>query len=148
MTPESRSTEVPCPGGPTDDTDPSCTPSSPLGVLRSNLGAIGVMLTAVCLQVCGAVVLKTMADNRLEWSLVVLTAGIVAVLCLNLLRLGVWGFAHKRFPLSTTFPLSSLFYPVMLVVAAGFGDEIGMRQVMGALLIAAGTMWLSTRVPA
>lgn len=120
---------------------------APLHVLRSNLGAIGVMLTAVCLQICGAVLLKTIADNRLEWSLVVLAAGISAVICLNLIRLGVWGFAHTRFPLSTTFPLSSLFYPAMLIVAAGFGDEIGLRQVIGALLIASGTMWLSTRVP-
>jgi drug/metabolite transporter (DMT)-like permease len=105
------------------------------------------MMTAVCLQIVGAVLLKTIADHRVDWSILVLAGGVGMVICLNLIRLGVWGFAHKHFPLSTTFPLSSLFYPAMLIVAAGFGDEIGVRQVVGALLIASGTMWLSTRVP-
>jgi len=72
-------------------------------VFRSNLGAIGVMLSAVVLQVLGAVLLKTIADHRLEWRLVLLCIGVGAVVLLNLVRLGVWGFAHRRFPLSTTF---------------------------------------------
>lgn len=114
--------------------------------LRGNLPAIAVMLLAVSLQLLGAVLLKTLADNRLSWSVSLLTAGVAAVVVLNLVRLGVWGYANSRFPLSTTFPLSSLFFPGLLVVAIAFGDEIGASQVAGAAMITAGTMWLSLRV--
>ena len=122
--------------------------SGPIHVLRGNLKAIGVMLLAVSLQVMGALLLKTIADHRLDWSILVLGLGVSAVILLNLVRLGVWGAAHKRFPLSTTFPLSSLFYPVMLVVALAYGDAVGSRQLVGALLITAGSVWLSLRVRA
>ena len=123
-------------------------PGSPLATLRSNLGAISVMLVAVGLQVAGAVLLKTIADHRLDWS-VALVAGVGgAVVLVDLARLGVWGLAHRRFSLSSTFPLSSLFYPVMLLVAAGFGDVIGVRQILGGLLVTGGTLWLSSRVRA
>jgi drug/metabolite transporter (DMT)-like permease len=103
------------------------------------------MLIAVSLQVFGAVLLKTLADARSTLTVGLMVAGIGAVLVLNLVRLGVWGLAHSRFPLSTTFPLSSLFFPAMLAVAAAFGDEIGFRQILGAVLITAGAFWLSTR---
>jgi len=110
--------------------------------------AIVTMLTAVGLQVIGAVVLKSLADHRLEWDAALLVAGIAAVILINFARLAVWGLAHRRFPLSSTFPLSSLFFPAMLVVAMAFGDRIGPPQVAGALLITTGTVWLSARVRA
>lgn len=106
------------------------------------------MLLAVTLQVLGAVLLKTIADHRLQWPLAGLAVGVTAVIVLNLARLGVWGAAHKRFPLSTTFPLSSLFYPAMLIVAVAYGDTVGGRQLVGALLITSGSIWLSLRVRA
>jgi hypothetical protein len=119
-----------------------------LATLRANRGAIFIMLIAVGLQVSGAVLLKTIADNRLEWGLALLASGVGAVIVINLIRLVVWGLAHRRYPLSSTFPLSSLFYPAMLGVAVAFGDQVGVRQVVGALLITGGTFWLSSRVRA
>ena len=134
---------------PTPQSQPDAqAPTGPIQVLRGNLKAIGVMLLAVTLQVLGALLLKTIADHRLEWSIAVLAIGVSAVIFLNLVRLSVWGAAHKRFPLSTTFPLSSLFYPVMLVVALAYGDAVGSRQLLGALLITSGSVWLSLRVRA
>jgi multidrug transporter EmrE-like cation transporter len=109
------------------------------------MAALGVMLGAVALQVAGAVVLKVMADADADRSLPVLFAGIGAVLALNLLRLAVWGYAHQRFPLSTTFPHSSLFFPIMLMVAVAFGEQVRLNQVVGALTIAAGSFWLAAR---
>lgn len=105
------------------------------------------MLVAVSLQVMGAVLLKIMADERHALTLLLILVGVGGVLVLNLIRLVVWGYAHRRFPLSTTFPLSSLFFPAMLGVAAWFGDEIGPVQIIGALLIASGAFWLSAKAP-
>ena len=124
------------------------TPAGGWETLRANLPAISVMLLAVCLQLLGAVLLKTIADNRLTWTAGLVALGVAGVLLLNLIRLGVWGYANSRFPLSTTFPLSSLFFPGLLLVAIAFGDDIGLTQVLGALLITIGTMWLSVRVSA
>ncbi len=114
--------------------------------LRANLPAVTVMLLAVLLQLLGAMLLKTIADHRVTWSMALLIVAVGGVLILNLLRLGVWGYANSRFPLSTTFPLASLFFPGLLVVAMAFGDEIGANQVIGAGLITFGTIWLSATV--
>ena len=134
---------------PTRDHRPAETPGAAgLENLRTNLPAILVMLVAVGLQLLGAVLLKTIADNRLTWSLGLVALAVGGVLVLNLIRLGVWGYANSRFPLSTTFPLSSLFFPGLLLVAIAFGDEIGPTQVLGAMLITLGTAWLSLKVPA
>jgi hypothetical protein len=113
----------------------------------SNLGALGIMLVAVALQVTGAVLLKSIADRQDSWSLVVLGLGLAAVGVVDIARLIVWGVAHRRFPLSTTFPLSSLFFPAMLGVAFLYGDEVGALQVAGAASITAGVAWLTLRAP-
>ena len=104
------------------------------------------MLGAVSLQVIGAVLLKLLADNRDVWAADLLIMGLAGVFLVNVARLGVWGVAHSRFPLSTTFPLSSLFYPATLVLAVVFGDQVGLTQIGGATLITAGTFWLTARV--
>ena len=128
--------------------DPASAREPMLATLQANVGAITIMLGAVALQVAGAVLLKTIADNRLNWGLALLAGGVGAVIVINLIRLAVWARAHRRFSLSSTFPLSSLFYPAMLGVAIAFGDRVGLRQVIGALLITGGTFWLSARVRA
>ena len=112
-----------------------------------NLGALGIMVVAVVLQVTGAVILKTIADRQDSWSLAVLALGLAAVGVVDVVRLIVWGVAHRRFPLSTTFPLSSLFFPAMLVVAFLYGDEVGALQLAGAALITGGVAWLTLRAP-
>jgi hypothetical protein len=120
---------------------------APTGVRqRHGAAALLFILLPVGLQVAGAVLLKTLADAGAERSPLLLTAGLAAVVLLNLARLAVWGLAHRRFPLSTTFLLSSLFFPAMLVVAAAYGDRVDAQQVAGALLIAAGSCYLAARV--
>ncbi len=130
-------------------TDPA--PDGPEGGAAAthapNLGALGIMVVAVALQVTGAVLLKTIADRRDSWSLAVLALGLAAVGVVDIVRLIVWGVAHRRFPLSTTFPLSSLFFPAMLGVAYLYGDEVGTLQVAGAALITGGVTWLTLRAP-
>ncbi len=121
---------------------PSSRPGTSRGV---NLGALAVMMVAVGLQVVGAVLLKTVADRYQSWSLTVLAVVLAAVAAVDVARLIVWGYAHGRFPLSTTFPLSSLFYPAMLGVALLYGDRVGGLQLAGAALITAGVAWLTVK---
>jgi len=102
-----------------------------------------VMLLAVALQIAGATVLKTLADSAGRASAAAAALGIGVVVVLNLLRIGVWGAAHRRYPLSRTFPLSALFFPAMLLLAAAYGESPGAQQVAGALLITCGASWLT-----
>ncbi len=112
---------------------------------QGRVTALTVMLGAVALQVLGAILLKVLADQVHVTITVWIVAGVGGVIVLNLLRLLVWGYAHRRFPLSTTFPLSSLFFPAMLLVAFAFGDPIEARQILGATLITLGVIWLNRR---
>jgi drug/metabolite transporter (DMT)-like permease len=114
---------------------------------RPGLYALALMLVAVALQISGAAALKLLADARTRASLVVLASGIAVVLAINAARLVVWGIAHRRFPLSTAFPLSSLFFPALLALAFLFGDPIRTREIAGAALITAGSAWLAWRLP-
>ena len=129
------------------DPAPDGPEAAPAATHAPNLGALGIMVVAVVLQVTGAVLLKTIADRQDSWSLAVLALGLAAVGVVDVVRLIVWGFAHRRFPLSTTFPLSSLFFPAMLGVAFLYGDEVGALQLAGAALITGGVAWLTLRAP-
>lgn len=104
-----------------------------------------VMSIAVALQVAGAVLLKLLADVPPSAGRFLIVLGVLGVGVLNLARLGIWGYAHSRFPLSTSFPTSALFFPAMLLVAVYFDEPIGWEQIAGALLIAAGSTWLTIR---
>ena len=113
---------------------------------KPQLTALTVMLGAVALQVAGAVLLKALALQAQASISFWVAVGVVGVIILNLLRFVVWGYAHRRFPLSTSFPLSSLFFPLMLVVAVLFDDPVEARQVAGVVLITMGSIWLNFKV--
>jgi len=106
-----------------------------------------VVSAAVVLQIAGAVVLKTLAD-RAPVPPAILIFGIGVVALLNGLRFLAWGFAHRRYPLSTTYPLASVFFPLMLGVAYLYGDPIRLHQLLGTALITGGVVWLMLRVRA
>lgn len=98
----------------------------------------------VGLNVSSAIVLKTLASQ--DAHLIVIGLGLGIVFLLNGLRLVVWMFANRRFPLSTTYPLTSVFFPVMLGVSFAYDEEITLSRIMGTLLITSGVFWLGWRV--
>lgn len=109
--------------------------------------ALLMVTAAVLLQVGCAVILKTLAD-RTDVTLALLGAGIGAVALLNGLRFVMWGVVHRRYPLSISYPLSGVFFPLMLGVAYLYGDPIHITQVAGTLLISSGVVWLTVKTQA
>ena len=103
------------------------------------------MVGAVVLQIAGAALMNSLADARLELTLVGIALGVGAVIGLNMLRLLVWGVAHRRYPLSRTFPLSSLFFPATVALALFWGETVAGPQLAGAALVTAGTAWLTVQ---
>jgi drug/metabolite transporter (DMT)-like permease len=101
-----------------------------------------IVLTAVGLNVLAGIILKTLA-NQANPSLYALAVGIGAVLMLHGLRMMAWLVAHRRFPLSSTYPLTSIFFPIMLGVSYAYGEPVGLRQLAGTALITAGIVWFT-----
>ena len=106
--------------------------------------AFFIVLIAVILNISSALLLKTLADID-NITLIVLVMGIGGAIALNALRFAVWGYAHNKFPLSTTYPISSMFFPLMLLVAYIYGDPISLHKIIGTCLITTGVMWLMLR---
>ena len=103
-----------------------------------------VVFIAVTLNILSAVTLKTIADLQ-ETSLLILGGAVALVVALNGLRFLIWGVAHKRYPLSLSYPLSSMFFPLMLGVAYLYGEPVQTTQVAGTCLITVGVLWMAAK---
>jgi len=104
-----------------------------------------VVSVAVVLNILSAVTLKSIADLQ-HASMWLLLGALGVVTLLNGLRFLIWGVAHKRYPLSLSYPLSSMFFPLMLGVAYLYGEPIKTNQVAGTVLITVGVLWMAFNV--
>jgi multidrug transporter EmrE-like cation transporter len=107
--------------------------------------AVVIVGFAIALNVLSGIVLKNLASQG-DVTYVLLAGGIALALALNLLRFAVWALAHRRYPLSFTYPMTSLFYPIMLAVAYYYQEPIYMNQWVGTILITLGVVWLGWRL--
>ena len=109
--------------------------------MRLPLFVIGI----VGLNVTSGILLTTLASSS-DLNVLVLGLGFAVVLLLNGWRLVIWMLANRRFPLSTVYPFTSLFFPVMLVVSFAYHEPITLSRIAGTLLITSGVFWLGWRM--
>jgi drug/metabolite transporter (DMT)-like permease len=98
---------------------------------------VALVLFTVVIQIAVAVLLKELADARTStgaWVVLVLGAAVG----LNGIRFLVWGYTHRYFPLSHSYPLTALFFPCVLLVSAWYGERIAGHQVLAVAIIMAG----------
>jgi multidrug transporter EmrE-like cation transporter len=110
---------------------------------RTQLGL--VVMGIVGVNVASGLLLKTLADQ--PSGLLITGIGFSMVLTLNGARLVIWLLANRRFPLSTTYPLTSIFFPIMLAISYAYGEPVNVLKILGTLLIASGVFWLGWRMP-
>ncbi len=110
--------------------------------VRVTIGSFVTVIVIVVLNLAAAILLKILASQG-DLSVDVLVVGILVAAGLNGLRFLVWGFAHSRYLLSTTYPLSSMFFPAILAVSWFFGEEVGLKELVGTVLIVCGVLWLT-----
>jgi multidrug transporter EmrE-like cation transporter len=103
-----------------------------------------IVMVAVLINIIGAIVLKEMS-LRPDLPSVWITFGIVLVIGLNGLRFLIWAQAHSRYPLSTTFPFTSLFFPMLLLVSYYYGDPLPWTKWLGTALITVGVFRLALK---
>jgi len=96
---------------------------------------------AVMLNIMSAIMLKVAADMERPTLLIVI-GFLVLVVFINLLRVVFWSAIHRRFPLSDSYPLTSIFFPMILMISVLYGEHIGLSQLIGTLLITVGVVIL------
>lgn len=90
---------------------------------------------ASVLNVLSGIILKTLGASA---SVAVVVTGLGLALVVNMARFVIWNAAHNRYPLSLTYPLTGLTFPIALVASLWFDEPVGLTQVAAALIIAFG----------
>ena len=71
----------------------------------------------------------------------------VLVLGLNFLRFLLWGLLHKQFDLSKTYPLTTIYFPLIYVISLAKGDaHLELTKLVGVALIIVGVIILQKNV--
>lgn len=112
----------------------------------SRLMAVVIVLFAVLLNVMSGIVLKSMTQRQ-DWATFYFILSLGAVLAINGLRFAVWAVAHRNYNLSLTYPLSSIFFPLMLAVSYFYREPVNWNQWLGTFIITVGVIWLARTMP-
>ena len=102
-------------------------------------GPILLMLAASVLTVLSGVILKEGGRASGVW---IAGLAVFAAALVNIIRLMVWRTAHRRYPLSLTYPLTGLTFPMVLAVSAFYNEPVGLVQLVAVALIAVGVTFI------
>lgn len=109
---------------------------------RHPMVLVALVLSTVVLQLLVAVLLKELADAAPRPGLALAMVLALAV-GLNGLRFLLWGYTHKHYALSRSYPLVALFFPCILLLSLWYGEPVGWMQVVGVAAIMAGVVLLN-----
>lgn len=110
--------------------------------MNATLKALSVVTVTVLLQLLGAAFLKQ-ATLSVHVGLWLPALFIVAAFGVQGVRFLLWGYAHKRWPLSVTYPMTAVFFPMLIALAAFYGEQVTAAQWLGGFLITGGVAWLT-----
>lgn len=99
---------------------------------------VALVLSTVLIQLAVAIILKELADARGSHGQLGVFIVLGLAIGLNGIRFIIWGYTHRHFPLSHSYPLTALFFPCILVLSAWYGDVIELHQLGAVALIMAG----------
>ncbi|HEB27820.1 MAG TPA: hypothetical protein ENI05_08605 [Porticoccus sp.] len=103
---------------------------------------IFAVTVTVILGLMSAVSLKT-ASSQPEDSWQIISLLFFAVLFVNGLRFVIWGYVHKRHPVSLSYPLGSTFFPLVLLIGHFiYGEPVSAQKLVGAAIIMLGVAML------
>lgn len=97
-----------------------------------------IVTSSVLLGLLSAVLLKEAASQQgMSW--IIMGVIILAVMVINGFKFILWGIAHRNHPLSLTYPLNSIFFPLIFIVSHLFyGEPVTIRKIVGTVLIVVG----------
>lgn len=115
-----------------------------MAVTKRNKGlhAFFLVLTTVLLGLVSVWILKeTTLKGAISWVAILGVIGLVVFV--NGIRFLLWGVIHKRYPLNLSFPINSMFFPLILVMGYFYGEPITTAKVLGATMITVGVALLT-----
>ncbi|MBA3447602.1 MAG: hypothetical protein H0T56_08320 [Pseudaminobacter sp.] len=122
------------------------TPADRSGETLSGVVAIAVVLVVVFLNIFNAVILKYAAIAA-HAHFIIVGSFILLVLLINVGRVIVWGWIHKRYSLARSYPLTAIFFPLIAITSWWQGEPITLQAVIGVVTITAGVVWYALFVP-
>lgn len=108
---------------------------------------LALVSATVVLQLAAAWLLSAFAAVKPAPALLAAGMAVFAAIVLNVLRFLIWGYAHKRFPLSETYPLTALFFPCILLLSYLRGNPVVIFQLTGTVLITVGAFVMAAAKP-
>lgn len=63
-------------------------------------------------------------------------------------RFLLWGAMHRRYPLSLSYPVSAVIFPLVVLMAWGYGEPVSSDQAIGAILVSIGVFLAILASPA
>ena len=107
------------------------------------MALLAVMIT-VLMGVATALLLNHAANTRP--SVAVLLAAVLApVFAINVVKFWLWGWIHRRYPLSQTYAASALFFPLIYAIALWTGEaRLDSAKILGTILIVGGVVLLQS----
>lgn len=107
---------------------------------------VALVFATVLIQLGAAWLLSYAADLNLGIGSIVVLAAVTLAIGLNALRFLIWGYTHRRYPLSQTYPLTALFFPCILTLAWLQGDAVPWYEIAGTALITLGAAVLASNI--
>jgi len=104
-----------------------------------------MVLLTVFITLFTAILLNYSAKNNLLFSMVGISS-IIAVILLNFLKFKIWGYIYKQYHLSESYPLITLFFPLIYLIAILNGEAtIEITKVVGVSFILVGIFIMNTK---
>jgi multidrug transporter EmrE-like cation transporter len=104
-----------------------------------------VTLLTVALTVASSLLLNYAANGHgfARWFAMLL---VLVVIVINAFKFLAWGYLHKRFDLSKTYPLTAIFFPIIFIISC-FHDEANFTppKLVGVSLILVGLIIFETK---
>lgn len=97
----------------------------------------GIIGAASLLNVLAGVVLKE-ADSDSSAGVVIGALALAGTL--GAIQFLLWRSAHRRYPLSLTYPFTGLVFPFALIISALYGEPVKLAHIMATVLIVAGVI--------
>ena len=99
----------------------------------------------VFLNVFIALVLRY-ATNISETRVVMIALLLGVVLFISVVKFWLWGYIHKYFNLSTSYPMAATYYPIIYSVAIYYGEtSFEVSKAIGTLLIFSGAILINKK---
>ncbi len=115
-----------------------------LGMSKVSVKPFVLVLVTVVLGLMSAWALNEAAREK-NISMVMLMFVLGAVAVVNAARFFIWGFIHKRYPISMSYPLNSMFFPLIFVMGYFYGEAVSMQKILGIIFITTGVSMITFR---